>query len=340
LSIPSFQQQSQQAEDQRQRAELLRQQQEAQRVEVERQTANAIQEEEKRRQDFGAAKERMIGQLKVVDDSAFDSVGRGGSSDLTFKPVTGNFGLTDVKPPSVAVSVPDAPLKPKEIEFGDSSVVDLRGTKTTTVDPAIVKGLEEKQNQPNAGRLDADAVIDTASKLSPAERVKRSELETVWRESDKAYVDYFEAGRRGDEKATKQAWDHIQSLAEKAKQLRSGLVGMEHERLNPAMKVLLQKPEYAAAWKEAFARIRNEEVAAFAKGYASVEPERQKLMEQLVKGGLDEKAARLEAQKLSDRLRFAEVEAMEHAEQQLRAEAERLIREAASTALPLPTIIP
>jgi hypothetical protein len=228
----------------------------------------------------------------------------------------------------------------------DSSVVNLCRAKGKTVDPRTLKGRASAPSTPEPGLQfmrarsgKVTAAPDDANAIGPFAHRSRTEqdlseqIQSRWHRADELLRKAFEASQAGDKPAAKRAANRAVALTKEAATLKARLDAVQDQRLKAGMKVLLAQPRFAAAWKEAVARIRKREVAAFATANAEEKLARAKVTDQLQRGPADANAAR-EAAEISDRLRAAQVEAMRQATEELRQAALSLLEAASTGAAP------
>jgi hypothetical protein len=279
---------------------------------------------------------RTLGQ--ATDTSDFDGR-RGGTAAST--------GLEFARPGTSGRRV--AGKKPGADDCGpvtDSSVVDLCRAKGKIVDPRRVKGRAAAPSTPEPGLQfmrarsgKVTAAPDDANAIGPFAQRSRTEqdlaeqIQSRWRRADELLRQAFEAGLAGNQPAERLAARRAGALAKEAATLKARLDAVQDQRLKVGMKVLLAQPRFAAAWKAAVARIRNREVAAFAKANAEEKLARSKVLDQIQRGPADANAAK-EAEEISDRLRAAQVEAMRQATEELRQAALSLLEAASTGAAP------
>jgi hypothetical protein len=126
--------------------------------------------------------------------------------------------------------------------------------------------------------------------------------------------------RAGNSAAFAEELDQANGVLRKARVLADQLFTAQQDRMKEGMKILLQTHDYAEAWNSSVAIIRKEEMAAFAS--AQAEHDR---VEAQFKLNHNDSAMLDRMQAADDRLRKAQVEAMERATKQLRAAANHLL---------------
>ena len=288
---------------------------------------------DKQRAAAGADLLQSMHAIAAKMDSNVDFDGHGNapaSSTLDF--------MTSVPPEGVSTTAGAA--KPGCGPVTDSSVVNLCDAITDVVDPNRVKGqtaaaakppldfLREAPNSPPADTaLPVQWPLSTVSAFAFSDQVeidKAREVDDALQAEAEVQARIREAQQKGDQQTVISLLQQSMTLEQITKEKSQQLTSLAEVRIGAGMSILLQDPTYASAWKGIVARIRQEEVASFAKADAELQPLQQKRNDAWVQGNADE------AQKLDNefalRRRQAQVNVLKQSIDKLDAEAQSLMQ--------------